>query len=232
MKNLVIVCLFIFFKTIGQPNQQPATIDSLLTVLSQQKSSKGQIETYIQLAKQYRNIDPNVGIEYGNKGLQLAKKTQSSDQIASSMISLGDNYYNLGNIDKANNLYQESLRYCKSSASFIDAYIAAGKIHLSNGDYSNALAYNFKALKISEDTKNEKATAGASYYIGMCYNYLMKPENAIAYFKKALVINKKLNLKKGICSNLHGLATQYEFMHDYNQALYYLSAAKKIAEEI
>lgn len=207
-------------------------LDSLLQVSKREKKPAEQLELYIKISKLYPNSNPPEGIVYGEKALALAKKLKNTDRIALSEMCIGANYYNLGEIEKAHELFRGALKKTNNKETLSECYTLIGKYYLAKSDYSQALNYNMKALKLSEEVHYELGTANASYTIAIAYNYLKKPDNALKYFRKALTIHKQLKNKKGIRSNILGIATQYEYKNNFALAKKYYLEAKALAYEM
>lgn len=97
---------------------------------------------------------------------------------------------------------------------------------------NESIAFGLKGLKLSNKIKWEKGKARCYNSLGTCY--LMGKNNypkALEYFKKALVINEKLEDKNGIAYNLGNMGTIYFYQLNYSKAIEYYQRAIKISLE-
>jgi hypothetical protein len=124
---------------VAQQKTGQNAIDSLLTVLPTLKLDSAKVATLILIAEEYKFIKPDLGIVYGNKALIIAKKTKWNDGIALSLKSLGMNYERIGNIQKANLLFDTSFRYTKNKIYISLLYIEKGNLELTKANHSKAL---------------------------------------------------------------------------------------------
>lgn len=226
----LLICFLASFLLAAQANNP--VIDSLLLELKKNKTTVAKTDLLIEISKQYRNLNPNEGIKYGNEALALAKKNNLSQQTIFAMVSISDNYYNLGDIEKAFKLVNKANSLAKTNVEKIETLLSLGKIQLSKGDYKKALKIFYESLAIAEKDKNENGNMSSCYYIGVCYNYLMLPKKAIYYYTKSMASAKKLKNEKRILAALVGLGSQYEFSQQLDKAHQFYSQSLKMAYKL
>ena len=233
--KLKICCLLLFFRIGLCHAQEPAglqKIDSILQLIPQAKTDSAKINQLLEVAKAFKSVDPTKGIQYGKQALEFSKSIQWHDGIAKSLLVIGQNNYNIGEIDAAKKNYLQALNETQNQSIVATLYKSIGALHTSNADYANGLAYHFKSLKVSTAIQNEVGMADAYYSIGTVYHYMEDTEKSLSNFKKSLSIYTKLNQKAGICASFRAIAAVYMFLNRHQEAMSYLEKSLKIAKEI
>jgi tetratricopeptide (TPR) repeat protein len=110
-------------------------------------------------------------------------------------------------------------------------YNTLGNNYRIKGDYSIALEYFFKALKVNEKINERIGIAQNFGNIGIIYKTQKDYPNALVYYNKALAMFEKLGNKEGIGTNLGNIGITYEMMKEYSKSLDYQKRALKIYEE-
>ncbi|MCV5968884.1 hypothetical protein, partial [Lactococcus petauri] len=75
--------------------------------------------------------NPSEGIAYGEKAQKMATQLKNADQLALSEMSIGANYYNLGDIEKAKGLYLSALKKAKKKETLSECQTLIGKYYLA-----------------------------------------------------------------------------------------------------
>lgn len=233
MKRYLLFFFFIYSTVFyGQESIGNPAIDSLLKLLPTIKSDTARINKLTLIAKEYKSADPENGIKYGEQALKLSKIIKWIDGEAKSLLMIGLNNYALGEHEIAMSKYSQALKLAKDQAITAEIYKSIAAIYIAKSEYSKALQYNFKSLKISTAIKNEVGIADATYSIGVIYHYMEDSKKALAHFQKALDMNTKLKRKLGICATLRAIASAYMYLYDYPKVTIYLEKALVIAKEI
>ncbi|MCW5886446.1 MAG: tetratricopeptide repeat protein, partial [Candidatus Kapabacteria bacterium] len=107
-----------------------------------------------------------------------------------------------------------------------------GIIYGSQSEYSKALEYFHKSLKINEELQNKEGIAGNLGNLGAIYNYQSDIPKALEYYHKAFRINEEIGNKKGVAANLLNIGNIYKYKSDYIRALENYQQALKINEEL
>ncbi|NHM06725.1 sensor histidine kinase [Flavobacterium sp. CYK-4] len=230
MKKIVLF-LLAFQGLMAQPPAIKKKMDSLQIALNQNPPAAAKSKIYTELAKIYRNINPNQGLDFGHKAMEIAQKLSNPDLIATAHMAQGVNLNNLGQIDSAKAHYDRALKLAKETVLKADVHQLLAKYYLSEGDYSQSLKNSLLALKIYESQNNLKGIAEANYLMGTVYNYIENPEKAISHYQKALAIAKKMNNPASICANLMGIGFQYQNKGEYLKALPYLEQSLEMAQK-
>jgi serine phosphatase RsbU (regulator of sigma subunit)/Tfp pilus assembly protein PilF len=107
-----------------------------------------------------------------------------------------------------------------------------GNIFKEQGNYSKAIDYYFKALRIDEEFGNKAGVARHYGNLGTLYTMQEDNAKALDYFLKSLKMNEGLGFKEQISTNLGNIGLVYFAKKDYSTALNYYQRALKMNEEI
>src|ERR1035437_1571014 len=143
---------------------QNKNIDSLLTLLKNDKADTNKVIHSYKLCSEYKDIGLyDTALHYGNAALQLAQQLNFKMGIAKSFHTIGIVYCLQNNYTKALDYWSKALKLFEELK--IKKGIAAvfgnfGIVYRNQGDYPKALDYYLKALKIDEELgyKNHIAT--------------------------------------------------------------------------
>src|ERR1700722_19773298 len=111
MKYFFIVMLFFPASLLAQKKQKP--VDSMLNKLPGSKDDTNKINLLAGISFEYRNINSDEGIKYGQQSLELAIKLSWKKGIANAYRDLGINYDN-----KAD--YTRALEYCSKAENIFE----------------------------------------------------------------------------------------------------------------
>ncbi|MBI2268771.1 MAG: sensor histidine kinase [Bacteroidetes bacterium] len=106
-----------------------------------------------------------------------------------------------------------------------------GILNDQKGDFTNALNYYFKALKVSEEINYKKGMARCYNHIGIIYDKQGDYNTAMVYQLKSLKIKEEINDKFGIARSFANIASIYKKKGDYTKALDYAFRATIIEKE-
>ena len=112
-------------------------------------------------------------------------------------------------------------------------YNSKGLCYEMMGDYSKALEYDFKSLKLAKKIKDTVKIAYSNTNIGLVYFYQSHQyEESIKYFKASLFYFTKLGDIKEIAGNYTNIGLAYKMLNNIDSAIYYhykaLNAIKSI----
>ncbi len=82
----------------------------------------------------------------------------------------------------------------------------SGRVEIESGNPQAALAPLNSGLSLATQSDNEQEKGLILHYMGIAYNVLNRPEDALNYFQQALDIRKKLNDQRGIAMSLGQIA--------------------------
>lgn len=213
-----------------------------------------------------RNID--TAIILSNEALVLSQKIEMPDGSLGWFQGVGSSNHNLGTFYKNKSNYVVALGYFWKALNTWEQIeqenekkglpknprIARGKsgtygnvanVFLAQGDYSKALDFFFKSLKITEELGNKEGMARQFGNIGIVYAEQENYVKALEYFNKALEINVSIGNKVNQANWLGNIGLVYKKQGDqlikqgdsagaylsYPKALDHYFQALKIGEE-
>src|SRR5687767_13299133 len=129
-------------------------IDSLLSKLAATTDTRTKIDLLDKISFSFSRLDPEQGVKYALEGLKLSEKLNWKKGMASAHAELGINYAALAKYDKAYHhdsialVMYETMDH-KSSVAGVLANLST--LYLAQSDYTRALEYGFKALRVNEE---------------------------------------------------------------------------------
>lgn len=168
---------------------------------------------------------PDSAIYYLNIAINEAKVLKSPKDEAASLYNLSYIYVNLNLFDKALKINLDLLRLRDKPKDLINSYNAISIILSKMHRYNEALAYSAKALKGSEELKDDASILASYINYGSAYLGLKQFDKAEDYFLKAREVAKKTNDLFSFSSVLTNLGAVYVEKNDYTKA-------KKIFDEL
>jgi sigma-B regulation protein RsbU (phosphoserine phosphatase) len=206
-------------------------IDSLLSVLSKSGEDTHKVNIYGVLSYEYSTIDPVKGIEFGEKGIELAEKLNWEKGLGSTYGCMAPNYQNTGNIEKALELYYKSLNVSRKyhdNWGIIANLTNLATIFCMQGKYDQALDYNNQALNIQEKLGDKEGMANTQGNMAGIYLEKGDPERALLYFRISLNTCTKIGDEKGMAMNYTNLGVLYKNRMEYKIAFDYFNKAMDI----
>jgi tetratricopeptide (TPR) repeat protein len=242
MKKVLLVIAFSFLISnsslliVKAQLQGQAKIDSLLKELPKMKNDTNAVNLLSTLSFAMYSINPDKGVEYGEKGLKIAEEINWKAGKAKCYNSLGVIYcFGKSNFPKALEYHFKALKINEALGN--KPGIASnlgniGSVYGSQSDYPKALEYYHKALKINEEAGNKGWISNYLNNIGHIYKSNSNYPKALEYFHKALKINEELGNNSSVAAILVNIGTIYQLQSDYSQALEYYLKALEINEAL
>ncbi len=216
---------------------QNTKIDSLNKVFKNTDSDIRKAEIFNLMADEYKSIEPNKTIFYAKKALELAKKTEH-------FIEQGTSYNNLGNANIIIGNYTEALDYFTKAQIVFEkeltvvsqsnvknvkdglarAYGSIAYVFMEQSSYDKALQFNFKALRIYEETQNSIKLLRIYNNIGVIYKSQNNFAKALIYYEKCLFLQEKLK-DSNIGTTINNIGLVYLMKKEYSMAFEYFKKA-------
>ena len=215
--------------------QSQSLTDSLKQELINIKQDTNQINTLLELGKQYEQTLSDTAIFYYKKALCIAKSSEKKKYISKCLLYMGAAYENIGFYNKALEYYQNALIINielkdKNNAAINLAGIA--NIFFYKSNYDEALEYYQKALKINEETENINGVAGNLGNIGNTLYYIGEYNKALGYYQRVLKIQKENSDKNGIATSFINIGNIYSYNSNNDKALEYYNKALMTLKEL
>ncbi len=227
--------LFIFISSFFITAQNK-TIDSLHVQLKNANSDILRSKLLNNLASEYSANNPKLMLSYANKALSLSSKIGFKIEQGNAYHYIGNanvifgNYSNaLDNFLKAQHIFENEISFKSNEIELQNglarAYGSIGFVFMQQSNYSKALSFNFKALKIFQKTNNIIKQAVIYNNIGVIYKSQGDFFKSLSYYEKCLSIQEKLNDKNiGTTNNNIGLV--YLNLKDFPKGLEYFNKSK------
>ena len=114
----------------------------------------------------------------------------------------------------------------------INAYYLMGISNYLKSDYTKALDYYQRSLKIQEEIGDKKASASTINNIGIIYKQQGDYPKALEYYQRSLKINEEIGDRKGIAYAIGNIGFVCKIQGNYPKALEYCKKALTISQEI
>ncbi len=181
---------------------QQHKIDSLRHALTIEKDDTNKVNTLLYLSKY----------------LRIISKYDTSIVCANTALTL------------ANSLpFGKGRGWAKGIAK---AYNNIGIAYDHQGNYSKALDYDFKALKICEEIGDKSGIARSTGNIGIVYDDQGNYPKALEYYLKALQMAEEVGYKQLQANATSNIGSVYEEQGNYPKALEYFFKSVKMSEEM
>lgn len=221
---LIVFCIVIGLSPnqLVSQNREQAKLDLLNEKLKTAIEDTNKVNLLQKMSFEYNSLNPELGVEYGNRSLELAKKLGWKKGIAKSYNSIGGNNFALGNFENALDNFKKSLKLNEENKDSIEIaknLTNLGNIYYNLSNYSLALNYYQDALRIDMKKGQKEGEADNNGNIGNIYSDLKNFESALKYYNKALKIHEANNNRRGIANILGNMGTAYLDSKQYDKAL-------------
>ncbi len=217
---------------------QTERMDSLTTVLKRVKNDIDKVEILNAIADEYKTSDPKMMLQFAQQALQLSKKINYK-------VAEGNAYLNIGNANIILGSYTIALQNSNSAAFLFEnqtsanpkqtiqikkglakAYGSMGIIFSEQSNYTKALHFYLKSVKIYESLNDQAKCASIYNNIGIVFKSQSSDFKALEYFVKAQKIKEKLN-DPTISITITNIANCYLKQKNFDKAFDYYVQAKK-----
>lgn len=155
-----------------------------------------------------------------------------------SQISYGLNHYKMGLYNQAIPTLLSAVKSLEKESPpdsrLVDVLIALGA--MAESEKRNDLAANFypRALKAADALQptDDKRLRNALVYLGMFYSYHERAHDALPILQRAAEISVKLKDQEYHAIDLDNLASAYQNLKQYSEAVEFQSRALKVANEL
>ena len=164
------------------PKAQTFAIDSLEKALQITAEDTAKVIIFNRLCREYNNHDIDKALEYGNRGLSLARKLNYKEGIAKSYIFIGVAHYTNGNYNQAIFNYRQSLliKEALNDKKGIAANLNnIGLIYHEQGENDKAIEYMEKSLVYAKQVRSVEIIKAA--YKNLAAVYTIENNYRLAY---------------------------------------------------
>ncbi|MFN7414542.1 MAG: tetratricopeptide repeat protein, partial [Dolichospermum sp.] len=143
--------------------------------------------------------------------LHLCKSTLNTVESYNILANLARSEQELGNIEQAQQHYQQALKLCPATDKKVKATIIhnLADIYANIGKIYDAMVLYQQSLEITESIRDVQGQAATFHCLAMIYTNMGKTEDAIMLSHKSLQFNKDISNIQGQAATLHQLAVIY-----------------------
>ncbi|PZO42381.1 MAG: transcriptional regulator [Pseudanabaena frigida] len=156
-------------------------------------------------------------------------------EYTTSLNSLGNAYYSLGNYQQALSFHWQSLEIKQAigdKKGEAISLIGLGSTYSSLGQYQKAIAFLKQSLEIDQALGDKKVKSGSLVNLGNAYNFIGQYQQAIAFYQQSLEIQQAISDKYGEASSLIGLGNAYFLLGQYKQVIAFYQQSLEIQQAI
>ncbi len=171
----------------------------------------------------YNDKDPHSLIPRADSIILLARKTNNHKIICAVLIDLGYYFRYNNEYDKAEEYYKESLNLATIhdlTSSLAEANNALGVVNYFRGNHIQSLTYYRAAMREYVKEQDSVKISKSLNNIAIIYKIQRDYPKAIEYYKKAIEIHERLDVKSpGILRNRYrNLSRAYQEIEEYDLA--------------
>jgi len=193
------------------------------------------VKVFNKLCWAYRSSDFGKSIEYGKKGLALAKEIDYKEGETEAINMMGVVRRNEGNYPEAFDLYTQALKLAKEhnfTQQMGYAYNNLGEIYKFLGDYPNATENTKKAIETFEELNDSRGVSYGYIRLGEIYELEQQYASALDAFYTSLRIRKNLDDEGMLESSYNRIGNVYNNLGEYQSAIKFLTLALEISKRL
>lgn len=174
-------------------------------------------------------------IAYHRQCLDISKKIEDWQGVATSLCGLGICYKSLGQYEKAISYHQKFHDISEAMSDWKGVAISLGNLgncYYDLGQYEKAIDLYQQYHDISEKISFRQGVAISFGNLSNCYSSLGQYEKAIAYHQQSLDISEKIGDEQGVASSLHTIGSILLKLENYSEAERKIQASLVISQAI
>lgn len=221
----------------GYGQHSDRKIDSLKLVLNAEKNANLQVDLMNEIAKYYRFVQLDKGLEYAESALGIAEKNNYQEGIATANYNLGANYFYQGDYSKSLEFYSKALEFHqrlndKKAVSNTRAGISS--VYFSLGEYNKSLELFNQILQEYRNDKNTIGVAQTYSNIGTLFSYQGDDKKGLEYYLRSETEFRKANYTSNnfYSITLTNIGLIYFDAKEYKKAEYYFQESIEINTKI
>ncbi len=174
-------------------------------------------------------------IAYHRQCLDISKKIEDWQGVATSLCGLGICYKSLGQYEKAISYHQKFHDISEAMSDWKGVAISLGNLGNCYYDlvqYEKAIDLYQQYHDISEKISFRQGVAISFGNLSNCYSSLGQYEKAIAYHQQSLNISEAMGDQQGVASSLHTIGSILLKLQNYSEAESKIQASLVISQDI
>jgi len=200
------------------------------------KDDQEKVDIYNDLARHFRDRDPELTFFYTTTAIEIAKKVSYSEGLADAYrnngyahIHIGQSQEGLDWYTEAQGIYDSLELKDKLAASLVDVGVVKRKV----GAYETAHEYFSQALETAKNTESLALLSRIHNNIGYLLKIEAKYAEALEHLLESLEYAQKIGDQKPIASRLNNIGEIHDLhIGDFDKAIQYYQDALRIRKEI
>lgn len=232
--RLCIVALLLVLASPYGWAQNSLKVDSLQKVLKRKITKNQKVDTYNQIAYQYRSADSTLVAYYTNEAILLAEKIPYPEGIADAYYHLGWISMQKGHYKAAIDLFKRMLKIAQTNSypkGVGDAYNGLGGVEFYQGNYAQTLTWFQKSLEAKIKIGDQKGMGATYNNMGEIYRRRGNYAKSLEFLEKSYKINLKVDEKRGMSLALNNMGEVHQQQGNYPKALDYFQQSLRISEQ-
>ena len=229
--SIVFLLLLLSGKLIAQTNK---IIDSIEKIIPQQKDTL-LAKSYNELTWQYRNVDREKAIDYGNKAIELGTQLDFKKGIAQAYNDMGILYYDKQDFATAIKLYNKAYTIrtaLKDEKGVAALYNKIGVVYQKEARFDSALLYAQKALVIYEKINDKTGISYSLNNMGIVNQNMGNIDEALKYQEQSIAIKEEIHDQLGLAGSYVNVGNIYLLKKDIPKARAFYEKAEVICRKI
>ncbi|MBL0013906.1 MAG: tetratricopeptide repeat-containing sensor histidine kinase [Flavobacterium sp.] len=221
--------LLLPFLAFGQKVDQ-SWVDSLLHALPKMKDDTAKVNQLNKITLHYIDTDSTKSFHYATKGLELSKKLKWKEGISNSNFCLGTFYDAHLKYDKALAYFNQALQ-TENQGIISKSLQSISVIYTNVSNYSKAIDYCFRALKIDEASGNKIGIAKITANLGSIYYGMKDYDKALRYLNKSAKMYEAIGNINELAWVYRNTAAVYNSLDQLQKALFYYKKADALSKK-
>ena len=162
----------------------------------------------------------------------LNKAIELDENLIAAKLILGDSYREVGDSDKAMEIYSSALTKSKELDDKLWVGRSTRKIGIMHANKDTALEYYERSLTIAEEIGDKSGMGHSLNNIGNIHDNKGDYDKALDYYERSLTIREEIGDKYGMGYSLNSIGYLHKIKGDLDTALDYYERSLAIREEI
>jgi tetratricopeptide (TPR) repeat protein len=202
---------FIVLRYASNLKESFKTFNEWLSLFEDSSEEIDKSKVYIQISESYLyDSKVNIALDYAKRSLDIQKNLENKIGIASSLYSIGQSHFVMGEIEESLDYFRKCLSFPEISVlTKLEAMHMTGAVFKEKGEINRALRYYKRSVDLARKEGYREKLASLMMSIGTIYR--MKGESNIAteYLNQSLHLCREINSLYGISVNLFYLILIY-----------------------
>lgn len=222
-------CLLLF--CVSSRAQDASKLPKYFNDLFEAQTDSAKVEAYRDLCFNFSLMNPDSGIYFGKKGLDIALKINFTKGIGDCYNSLGWCYSRKGLFNDADENLKHAKKYFEKTGNrcFVSVSVAnIGNMFFLQNRMAEALENYLESVRLSEGCPDEGFKSSGLYSIGAIYNSQKEYKKSVEWFKRANEINIENKDTGKLAECINGIGNAFLGLKIYDSAMVYFNQSSEL----